>query len=210
MYFYKNVHGGGYQPTTTPLEIDSKREYSIFVTPTEVLNNPDVEFIVARKLPSSRSIFSTAAHGGPHCANISSLLQRISHSRDPPFSPAPFLLYLLFSFSFWIQARRALGPAALPGERRGGGAGEFCAPRRAAQRRHRGASGAASSAPRVSGAAAAARRRRWGSGAVGRRGGPATEVAARSGGSAASWWRGGGGAAAVGLFFSFFFIFFII
>ena len=89
MYFYKNVHGGGYQPTTTPLEIDSKREYSIFVTPTEVLNNPDVEFIVARKLPSSRSIFSTAAHGGSHCANISSLLQHISHSRDPPFHPLP-------------------------------------------------------------------------------------------------------------------------
>ena len=33
------------------------------------------------------------------------------------------LVYLLFSFSFWIQERRALGPAALPSERRGGGAG---------------------------------------------------------------------------------------
>ena len=60
----------------------------------------------------------------------SSLLRRISHLRDPSFSPTPFLLYLLFSFSFWIQARRALGPAALPSERRGGGAGELWGRRR--------------------------------------------------------------------------------
>ena len=135
MYFYKNVHGGGYQPTTTPLEIDSKRENSIFVTPTEVLNNPDVEFIVARKLPSSRSIFSTAAHGGPHYANISSLLQRISHSRDPPLLTrslpplSPFLFLLLD-----------------PGE---ASAGAGSAPRRKTRRRRWGAL-----RPQASGAAA--------------------------------------------------------
>jgi len=32
-----------------------------------------VEFTVSRKFPSSWSIFSTTAYGGPHCANISSL-----------------------------------------------------------------------------------------------------------------------------------------
>ena len=133
---------------------------------------------------SPDQFFSSKTHGGPHCAHISPLPTAYPTPVIPPSSsPTPFLLYLLFSFSFWIQARRALGPAALPSERRGGGAGELCTPRRAARRRRQGASGAASSAPRVSGAAAVARRRRWGSGAVGRRGGSAT----RSGGGVASW-----------------------
>ena len=57
-----------------------------------------------------------------HMVGPTVLTYLLSHRISTPVtlssSPAPFLLYLLFSFNFWIWIQTA---AAHPGERRGGG-----------------------------------------------------------------------------------------
>jgi len=116
-----------------------------------------------------------------HMVGPTVLTYLLSHRISTPVtlssSPAPFLLYLLFSFNFWIWIQTA---AALPGERRGGGP-------TAARRRPDGGAGEAAWWGGTAG-----RRRRWRRGA---------EVAQQVDGVEEAPPR-----AAVGLFFSFFLI----
>ena len=125
---------------------------------------------------SPGQFFSTQTHGGPHCAHISPSPPLHTHSRDSSSSPTPFL-YLLFSLSFWIQERRALGPGPAAAGRRGAAdpAAGGCAGRAGGVgEARRGGSGGGE----VRGAG---RRRRGGAARrIRRRGGPAPRSAAAS------------------------------